>query len=119
MSNGEISTDDELVVKAQYINCMQDNTKKYWEQSPQKNNIINTTGTIVQPCLDVATFTKERKYQKVFAIKIKYVSLYKGVLSVLTDYDHDCILHEIKSRDIIEYGRKKVLMISLNEKFSL
>ena len=32
----QISTDGELVVKSQYINCMQDNMKYYWEKSPQQ-----------------------------------------------------------------------------------
>ena len=37
---GKISTDGELFVKYEYINCMQDNTKLYWEQKPQQNSII-------------------------------------------------------------------------------
>ena len=34
---GQISIDSELVVNAQYMNCMQDNTKWYWKQ---KNNTL-------------------------------------------------------------------------------
>ena len=30
MSNGQISTAGELVVKVQYIKCIQDNKKLYW-----------------------------------------------------------------------------------------
>ena len=70
MCNGEISTDDELVVKYQYTNYMQDNTKWHWEKSPQQKNTIVSTRTFVQPCLDVSTVIKERKHEKVYAIKI-------------------------------------------------
>ena len=36
----KFSTADELVVKAQYMNCMQDNTNYYQEKSIQHNNTI-------------------------------------------------------------------------------
>ena len=78
----KISTADEIVVKSQYMNCMKDNTKRYWEQSIKHNNSIIPKRTIVKPCLDVTTVTKERKYQKVFAIRINHTRLYKGVLYV-------------------------------------
>ena len=67
MCDGKISSAGELVVKYQYTNCMQDNTKWYWEQSPQQNNIIVPTRTIVHPCLDFTTVT-EVKNQDVFVI---------------------------------------------------
>ena len=40
---GKISTTGGLDVKVQYMNCMKDNTKWYWEKSQQQNNIIVTT----------------------------------------------------------------------------
>ena len=64
MCDGNISTDCELVLKAQYMNCMQDNMKGYWEQNTQQNNIIVNTLTIVHPCLDITTITEVRKKQK-------------------------------------------------------
>ena len=33
MYNGKISTAGEIVIKYQYINCMQYNTRLYWEQN--------------------------------------------------------------------------------------
>ena len=55
------STDGKLVVKSQYMNCMQVKTNWYWEQPPQQNSIISPTRTIVHPCLDVTTITKVKK----------------------------------------------------------
>ena len=78
MRDKEIITNDELVVKAEYLNCMQDNTNCYWKQSIQHNNIIVPTCAILQPCVNVTTLAKERKYQNVFAIKTKHARLCKG-----------------------------------------
>ena len=49
----QISTAGELFFKTQYLNCMQENTKWYWEQKQQQNIIIVSTHTIAHPCLDV------------------------------------------------------------------
>ena len=38
--NRQISTSGQLVVKAQYMNYIQDNTHWYWEQTQQQQNII-------------------------------------------------------------------------------
>ena len=43
----------ELVVKAQYLKYMQENTKCYWEKKHQQQVIIFPTLTIVNPCIDV------------------------------------------------------------------
>ena len=40
--NGKISASVELFFKAQYIKCIQDNTKWYWEQTQKKNHCSNT-----------------------------------------------------------------------------
>ena len=50
--DGQISTDSELVFKEQYLSCMQENTKLYWEKKYQQHVIIFPTRTIVNPCLD-------------------------------------------------------------------
>ena len=57
----KIISDGKIVVKVQYMNCMQDNTKWYWEQSPQQKNIIVSTCTVPHPCLDVTTVTEVKK----------------------------------------------------------
>ena len=43
----------ELVVKAQYICYMQENTNWYWEQHPLQHAITVSTRTILHPCLVV------------------------------------------------------------------
>ena len=35
---GRISTSGELYVKSQYVNCMQYNTRWYWEEPQQQKN---------------------------------------------------------------------------------
>ena len=57
MYNRKIGTASLIVVKSQYMNCMQDNTKWYWGKIKWKN-IIVPAGTILHPCLDVTTVTK-------------------------------------------------------------
>ena len=56
----------ELFFKAQYIIYIQDNTKWYWEKSPQQNNLLVPTRTIVHPCLDVMTVTKIKNTKNCF-----------------------------------------------------
>ena len=73
------SSAGKLVVKYQYMNCMKDNTKWYWEQSTQQNNIIIPTRTIVYKCLDIMTVTEAKK-SKVYAIETKNARLYKGFI---------------------------------------
>ena len=43
---------------------MQENTKCYREQSPQHNNIVSPSLTIVHPCLDVMTVTEVKNNTK-------------------------------------------------------
>ena len=45
----------ELVVKAQYICSMRENTNWYWKQQPPKQTIIVPTRTILHTRLDVIT----------------------------------------------------------------
>ena len=62
----EKSTSDELVIKAKYMNCMQDKKKLYWKQSAQQETIIVKKRTIVHPCLDVMTITNVKSTKKCF-----------------------------------------------------
>ena len=43
----------ELVVKAQYLGSMQENTNSYWKKQPLQQSIIVPTRTIIQTRLDV------------------------------------------------------------------
>ena len=53
--DGKISSFGELVVKLQYLICMQENTNCYWGQKQQKRVIIFLTCTTLHPCLDVVS----------------------------------------------------------------
>ena len=50
---GQISSAGELVVKAQYLICMQENTNWHCWQKQQQKFIIVLTHYIVHTCLDV------------------------------------------------------------------
>ena len=47
----------ELVVKAQYLCSMQENTNWYWKQQSLQQNIIVQTCKILHPCLDAFIIT--------------------------------------------------------------
>ena len=51
--DGEFISAGELVVKAQYLCSMQENTNWYWKQQPLQQTIIVPTRTILHPRLDV------------------------------------------------------------------
>ena len=55
--NLKMNSSGELVVKYQYMKCMQDNTDWYWGQSQQQDNIISTR-TVLHPCLHIMTVTE-------------------------------------------------------------
>ena len=50
--DGQISTSGELFFKAQYLICMKENIRWYWEIKPQQV-IVVPTRTIVHPCIFV------------------------------------------------------------------
>ena len=68
MCDGQISTAYEIFVKSQYMNCMQDKTKWYWEQKTQHNNIFFHTHSCTS-MLICHHRHQSKKYQKVFAVK--------------------------------------------------
>ena len=53
--DGKVISAGELVVKAQYIFSMQENTNWYWKQQPLQQTIIVPTCKILHPRLDVIT----------------------------------------------------------------
>ena len=102
MFDGKFTTAGEIVVKAQYMNCLQDNMNWYWEQKPRQNNIIVPTQTIISPCLDVTTATKI-KNTKIVCDKCQAHRDIQRSHICLTDFDNDLILYEIKLIDTIKY----------------
>ena len=51
--DGQVISSGKLVVKAQYLCSVQENTNWYWKQQPLQQTIIVPTRTILRPCLDV------------------------------------------------------------------
>ena len=54
---GQIITDGELVVKAQYLCSMQEIANWFWYQHPQQKFITVPTRTILNPQMDVTAIT--------------------------------------------------------------
>ena len=61
----------ELVVKAQYLFSMQENTNWYWKQQSLQQNIIFSTRTIVHICLDVVRITYVQDIPKTVCNRIQ------------------------------------------------
>ena len=53
--DGQVISAGELVVKAQYLCSMQENTNCYWKQQPLQQTIIVPTHKILYPRFDVIT----------------------------------------------------------------
>ena len=53
--NRQIISSGKIVVKVQYLRCMQENTNCYQEHKNQQQVIIFPTQTIVHPCLDIVS----------------------------------------------------------------
>ena len=70
----------ELVVKAQYLCSVQENTKWYWKQQPLKQNIMVPTRTILHPRLDVIKIRYVQYTPKCFCNRIQAKNLYKDIL---------------------------------------
>ena len=99
----KISTYGGIVVKAQYTNFIQDNSKCYWEQIQQQNNIIVTTRTIVRTCLNVLEVTDVKQTPNSVCNRNHAHKVLQRHHICLTDSGHDFILDEIQRRDNIEY----------------
>ena len=95
------------------MNCMQERKKWYRGQLPKQNNIIAPTCTIVHPYLDDMTVTEVKNTKSVCNITQACRAIQRRHI-YLMDSDHDYILYEIKFRDTIEYEKKLVLMIVVN-----
>ena len=51
--DGQVVSTGKLVIKAQYLCSMQENTNWYWKQQPLQQTILVPTCTILHPRLDV------------------------------------------------------------------
>ena len=81
----------ELVVAAQYIFSMQENTNWYWKQQPLQQTIIVTTRTILHPRLDVITIRYVQDIHKNFCNSIQAKKSIQRHPIIMTDTDYDYI----------------------------
>ena len=72
----------ELVVKAQYLLSMQENTNWYWKKQALQHTIVFPTQTIFHPCLDVITIIYVQYITNNACNSIQEKNPYKDVLLV-------------------------------------
>ena len=78
--DGTNITAGELVVKAQYLFSMKDNTNWYWEQHTLKKAIIFPTLTIIHTLLDLFGIIDVQETPKSVRNMIQEKNLYKDIL---------------------------------------
>ena len=93
--DGDIISAGELVVKAQYLCSMQDDTNRYWKQQPLQHNIIVLTCTIIHPRLDVVGIIYVQDIPKTFCNRIQAKTSIQIHPIFLKDADYYYILDEI------------------------
>ena len=88
----------ELVIKAQYIFSMQENTNWYWEKQPLEQTIIVPTRTILHSRLDVITIRYVKDIPNNLCNSIQEKIIQRHPL-IMTDADYIYTLNEIERRE--------------------
>ena len=96
---GQVISDGELVVKAQYLCSMQENTNWYWKQQPQQQSIIVPISTIIHPHLDFITIRYVKYIPKNLCSGIQAKKSIQRYPIIMTNADYDYILDEIERRE--------------------
>ena len=103
--DGHIVYAGKLVVNAQYLYNMQENTNWYWKQQPLQHNIIVPTRTIINPCLDVFGITYVQDTPTNIFNRIQAKKYIQRHPIFLTDADYDYILDGIERREFFYFER--------------
>ena len=80
---GEIITDGEIFIKAQYLCSMKESTDLFWDQHTQYQFITVTTLTILHPKLDVTTIIDIHDIPKSVCNGTQAKNTYQDILYVL------------------------------------
>ena len=101
--DGQVIYAGELVVKAQYLSSMQENTNWYQKQQPLQQTIIVPTRTILHPRLEdiIIRYVKDIPNKLCGRIKAKKETQRHPI--IVTDADYDYIMYEIERREEIEF----------------
>ena len=97
---GQVISSCELVVKAQYIFSMQENTNWYWKKQSLQQNITVTTRTMLHPRLDVIKIRCVQGIHKNICNRIQAIQ--RHPIS-MTDDDYDYIVDKIERREIFGF----------------
>ena len=92
---GQTISSGELVVKTQYISCIQEKTNWYWDQKKQQQVIIFPTWTIVHPCIGVVELKDVHDIPKSICNRNQTKKALGKHLICLTDSDYNDKLEDI------------------------
>ena len=101
----QVISDGELVVKAQYLCSMQENTNCYWKQQTLQQTIIFPTRTILHPRLEVIIIRYVQDIPKKLCGRNKAKKGIQRHPIIVTDADYNYIMDEIERRETIEFER--------------
>ena len=88
----QIISSGELVVKAQYLSCMQENTNWFWEQKNQQQVIIVSTRNILHSCIDVVAVKDDNDIPRCICNRNQAKQALQRHNICLNEYYHDSIL---------------------------
>ena len=97
--DGKVISAGQLVVKAQYLCSMQEDTNWYWKQQPLQHTITVPTRTILHPCLDVIIIRYVQDIPKNICSRNQAQKSTQRHPIITTDADYDYISYEIERRE--------------------
>ena len=89
----------ELVVKAQYLCSMQENTNCYWKQQPLQQTVKVSKHTILHPRLEVIIIRYVQYITKKLCSRNEVKKAIQRHPIIVTDTDYDYILDEIEHHE--------------------
>ena len=89
--DGQVISADELVVKAQYIYFVQENTNWYWKQQPLQQTIMVPTRTILHLLIDVITIRYVQDIHNNLCNRNQAKTVIQRHPIIMTDADYDYI----------------------------
>ena len=101
--DGQVISAGELVVKAQYLCSMQENTNWYWKQQPLQQTIIVPTRTILHPRLDVIIIRYIQDIPKKLCSRNEAKKSIQRHPIIMTDTDYDYVMDEIERHEKLSF----------------
>ena len=112
--DGQVISDGKLVVKAQYLWSIQENTNWYCKQQPLQQHIIVPTLTITHPCIDVIIIRYVQDTPNNLCRKNQEIKAIQRHPIIMTDAAYDYIFDEIECHEKLILKGMWVLIVIRN-----